>query len=97
MGDMGMEKYYYEKEFLKRIKRLNAIRRKAHPNEYPIIDDTIRTMEIIIADAKRPKKKNKPFKSNVKLSNKEKDIWNLNQRALEIEVEKRLQKKNNKN
>ncbi len=42
------------------------------------------------------KKKNKPFKSNVKLSNKEKDIWNLNQRALEIEVEKRLQK-NNKN
>ena len=52
-----MEKYYYEKEFLKRIKRLNAIRRKAHPNEYPIIDDTIRTMEIIIADAKRPKKK----------------------------------------
>lgn len=52
-----MEKYYYEKEFLKRIKKLNVIRRKSHPNEYPIIDDTIRTMEIIIADAKRPKKK----------------------------------------
>ncbi len=41
--------------------------------------------------------KNKIFKSNIKLSDKEKYIWALNQRAFEIEVEKRLQKKNNKN
>ena len=41
--------------------------------------------------------KNKIFKSNINLSEKEKYIWALNQRAFEIEVEKRLQKKNNKN
>ena len=41
--------------------------------------------------------KNKIFKSNIKLSDKEKYIWALNQRNFEIEVEKRLQKKNNKN
>ena len=41
--------------------------------------------------------KNKIFKSNINLSDKEKYIWALNQRAFEIEVEKRLQKKNNKN
>jgi hypothetical protein len=41
--------------------------------------------------------KNKRFKSNIKLSDKEKYLWALNQRNFEIEVEKRLQKKNNKN
>ena len=41
--------------------------------------------------------KNKRFKSNIKLSDKEKYLWALNQRNFEIEVEKRLQKKNDKN
>ena len=40
--------------------------------------------------------KNKRFKSNIKLSDKEKYLWALNQRNFEIEVEKRLQKKNDK-
>ena len=41
--------------------------------------------------------KNKRFKSNIKLSDKEKYLWALNQRNFEIEVEKKLQKKNDKN
>ena len=39
---MGLE--FYKKDFIKRIKKLQEYRKKAHPNEFPLIDDTLNTM-----------------------------------------------------
>ena len=43
-----MEIFFYENEFRKRIKELKEIRKKSHPNERVLIDETIRTMINII-------------------------------------------------